>query len=79
VHAEDPHNVLLIHVPLFNVGPMVVLKIPHTSLFHTIEQAKLQFHIRTVKDSTYKSYSSKLTYVDQLKWMGIEDVLVAQA
>jgi hypothetical protein len=57
VHAEDPHNVLLIPVPLFNVGPMVVLEIPHTSLLHTIEPVKLQFHIRTVKDIKYKSYN----------------------
>jgi hypothetical protein len=45
VHAEDPHNILLIPVPPFNVGPMVVLKILHTLLLHTIEPLKLQFHI----------------------------------
>jgi hypothetical protein len=78
VHVEDLHNVLLIHVPLFNVGPMVVLRILHTSLLHMIDPAKLQFHIRNVKDSEYKSYNSELTYVAQLKWTGIEDILVAQ-
>jgi hypothetical protein len=79
VPTEDPHNVLFIHVRLFKVGPMVVLEILHTSLLYTIDLAKLQFHIRNVKDSKYKSYSSELTYAAQLKWMGIEDVLVAQA
>jgi hypothetical protein len=43
VHAEDPHSILLVHVPLFNVGPMVVLEILHTSLLDTIKPAKLQF------------------------------------
>jgi hypothetical protein len=43
VHAEDPHNVLLVLVPLFNVGLMVVLKILHTSLLDMIEPAKLHF------------------------------------
>jgi hypothetical protein len=43
VHAEDPHSVLLIPIPLFNVGPMVVLEILHNSLLDTIEPVKLQF------------------------------------
>jgi hypothetical protein len=43
VHAEDPHSVLLVFVPLFNVGLMVVLEILHTSLSHMIEPTKLQF------------------------------------
>jgi hypothetical protein len=43
VHLEDPQNVQLVHAPLFNVGPMVVLKILHTSLLGLIELAKLQF------------------------------------
>jgi hypothetical protein len=43
VRAEDPHNILLVHVVLFNVGLMVVLKILHTSFLDMIEPAKLQF------------------------------------
>jgi hypothetical protein len=43
VHVEDPQNIQLVHVPLFNVGPMVVLKILHTSLLGRVELAKLQF------------------------------------
>jgi hypothetical protein len=43
VHVEDPQNIQLVHVPLFNVGPMVVLKILHTSLLGLVELAKLQF------------------------------------
>jgi hypothetical protein len=43
VHAKDPHSVLLVLVPLFNVCLMVVLKILHTSLLDTIELAKLHF------------------------------------
>jgi hypothetical protein len=43
VHAEDPHSVLLVPLPVFNVGPMVVLEILHTSLLDTIEPAKVQF------------------------------------
>jgi hypothetical protein len=41
VHAEDPHNVLLILVPLINVLPMVHVELLHTSLIDTIELAKL--------------------------------------
>jgi hypothetical protein len=37
VHPEDLDTVLLVSVPLLNVGPMVVLKILHRSLLHTIE------------------------------------------
>jgi hypothetical protein len=43
VHVEDPQNIQLVHVPLFNGGPMVVFKILHTSLLGLIELAKLQF------------------------------------
>jgi hypothetical protein len=43
VHVKDPHSVLLILVPLFNVGLMVVPKILHTSSTHTIKPAKLQY------------------------------------
>jgi hypothetical protein len=41
VHAEDPHSVLLVVVPLVNVGLMVVCEILHTLLLDTIELAKL--------------------------------------
>jgi hypothetical protein len=78
VHAEDPHNILLIHVPLFNGGLMLVLEILHTSLLHTIDPTNLQFHIQNVKDTKYKSYNSELTYAAQLKWIGVEDVLVVK-
>jgi hypothetical protein len=57
VHVKDPHSVLLILVPLFNVGLMVVPKILHTSSTHTIKPAKLSICIRDTKDSTSKSYS----------------------
>jgi hypothetical protein len=43
VHAEDPHNVLLVLVPLVNVFLMVDVKFLHTSLTDMIEPAKLQF------------------------------------
>jgi hypothetical protein len=43
MHAEDPHNVLLILVPLINVLPIVDAKFLHTLLIDTIEPAKLQF------------------------------------
>jgi hypothetical protein len=43
VHAEDPHSVSLILVPLGNVLPMVVVKILHTLSIDTIEPAKLHF------------------------------------
>jgi hypothetical protein len=43
VHAEDPHNALLILVPLVNVFLMVDIKFLHTSLTGTIEPAKIQF------------------------------------
>jgi hypothetical protein len=43
VHAEDPHNVLLVLVPLINVFLMVDVEFLHTSLTDTIEPTKLQF------------------------------------
>jgi hypothetical protein len=43
VHEEDPHDVLLILVPLVNVLSMVMVEIFHTSLIDTIEPAKLPF------------------------------------
>jgi hypothetical protein len=43
VHAEDPHNVLLILVPLVNVFLMVDVEFLHTSLTNTMKPAKLQF------------------------------------
>jgi hypothetical protein len=43
VHAEDPHNVLLILVPLVNVFLMVDIEFLHTSWTDMIEPAKLQF------------------------------------
>jgi hypothetical protein len=43
VHTEDPHNILLILVPLVNVFLMVDVEFLHTLLTDTIEPAKLQF------------------------------------
>jgi hypothetical protein len=43
VHAEDPHSVLLILVPLVKVFLMVDVEFLHTSLIDVIEPAKLQF------------------------------------
>jgi hypothetical protein len=77
VHLEDPNTVLLIHVPLLNVGPMIVLEILHRSLLHTVDPTKLQFYIRIMKDTKYTSYSSEITYEAQQKWTGIQDILVA--
>jgi hypothetical protein len=56
---------------------MVVLKIIHSLMLHMIDPAKLQFYKRNVKDTKYKSYSSKITYAAQQKWTGIQDVLLA--
>jgi hypothetical protein len=42
VHAEDPHNILLVLVPLINVFLMVDIEFLHTSLTDSIEPAKLQ-------------------------------------
>jgi hypothetical protein len=43
VHAEDPHRVLPILVPLIKVFLMVDVEFLHTSLIDEIEPAKLQF------------------------------------
>jgi hypothetical protein len=43
VHAEDPHSVLLIIVPIINVLPMVDVEFLHTLLIDMIEPVKLQF------------------------------------
>jgi hypothetical protein len=43
VHVEDPHNVMLVLVPLINIFLMVDVEFLHTSLTDTIEPAKLQF------------------------------------
>jgi hypothetical protein len=43
VHAEDPHSVLLILVPLGKVFLIVDIEFLHTSLIVVIEPAKLQF------------------------------------
>jgi hypothetical protein len=43
VHAEDPHNILLILVALVSVFLMVDVEFLHTSLTDKIEPAKLQF------------------------------------
>jgi hypothetical protein len=43
VLAEDPHNDLLVPVPLVNVLLMVEVEFLHTSLIDTIEPAMLQF------------------------------------
>jgi hypothetical protein len=41
MHAEDPHNVLLILVPLINVLLMVHVEFLHASLIDMIEPTKL--------------------------------------
>jgi hypothetical protein len=41
VHAKDPHNILLVLVPLINVFLMVDVEFLHTSLTNTTEPIKL--------------------------------------
>jgi hypothetical protein len=43
VHVDDPHNILLILVPLVKVFLMIDVEFLHTSLIDAIEPTKLQF------------------------------------
>jgi hypothetical protein len=56
VHAENPHNILLVLVPLVNVFLMVNVELLHTLLIDKIEPTKLQFTYYRCEDGICKSY-----------------------